>query len=108
MNYTRWNDDDLRRVLGANPKDLDAVIEAAARFDRAKSNSDFEDLEEKVQQLEGKLEEANDEARGWREDCEAEEKRSAGLMAEVDRLGDRIVELETRVVEMESSGAGLL
>ncbi len=102
MNYTRWTDTELRRVLGANPKDLDAVIEAAARFERvAKSDSDFEDLEEKVDELNGKLQEANDEAQSWREDFEAEQERAKELQAEVDRLNER-------VTEFEESGAGLL
>lgn len=87
MEYSRWTDDDLRRVLGANPKDLDAVIEAAKRFERVtKTDSEFEDLEEKIEQLEGKLQEANDEAQGLSEDCDAGETRIKELQAELDKL----------------------
>lgn len=32
MNYKAWYDEDLRRVLIADPEDVDAIIEAAARF----------------------------------------------------------------------------
>lgn len=32
MNYESWHDEDLRRVLIADPEDVDAIIEAAARF----------------------------------------------------------------------------
>lgn len=86
-NYGSYDDDALRRALGADPDDIDAVIEAAKRFERvAKTDAEFEELEEKIDELQGKLQEANDEAQMWREDCEAEEKRAAELQKELDEL----------------------
>ena len=98
----RWNDDELRRVLGANPKDIDAVMEAARRFESvAKTDAEFDELEDKIEDLNGKLEEANTEAQSWREDYEAEQTRANELQAECDTLHERVTELE-------SQGAGLL
>lgn len=108
MNYTRWTDDELRRVLGANPKDLDAVLEGAMRYERGPSYSETEDLEKEIQRLNDELEDARAEAKGWFDDYEAEQKRAAELAAEVDRLTDEKVALQARIDELESSGAGLL
>ena len=117
-NYGSYDDDALRRVLGADPDDIDAVIEAAKRFERvaktdavieaakrfervAKTDAEFEELEEKIDELEGKLQEANDEAQSWREDFLAEQRHS-------DELHEQIDTLQERVTELESSGAGLV
>jgi chromosome segregation ATPase len=101
MNYARWNDDDLRRALSANPKDIDAVMEGAARFERGATPTEIEELQEKIKQLEADVEGAQQSAKEWEEDYDEECKRSAELEKERDALKDRVDELE-------ASGAGLL
>jgi len=103
MNYARWNDDELRRVLGANPKDIDAVIEAARRFEvnEYPTADELEKADDKVRELEAALEGAQQSAKEWEQDFEEEQQRNMQLQDQIDTLQDRVTELE-------SSGAGLL
>lgn len=89
MIYTRWTDDELRRALGANPNDADAVAEAARRFeDSALSNTEL------VAELEHDIEESTNEAEELRE--------------EVARLEAKIDDLKAEISDLEEAGAGLL
>lgn len=89
MIYTRWTDDELRRALGANPDDADAVAEAARRFeDGALSQTEL------VAELEHDIEEKDNEAESLRD--------------EIATLEVRKEELEARIEELEEAGAGLL
>lgn len=108
MNYSRWNDDELRRVLGANPKDIDAVMEAARRFEAGATDSEIEErdneigtLQERVKDLESEVERLDTECRVHYDDAEAERERVSEARAENNELRDRIAELE-------ASGAGLV
>jgi hypothetical protein len=44
INYGSWSDDELRRALNADPKDVDAILESAERF-RKQENSDADEDE---------------------------------------------------------------
>ncbi|SAK83353.1 hypothetical protein AWB75_05395 [Caballeronia catudaia] len=95
MNYTRWTDDELRRALCANPLDRDAASEAAVRFARtARTDAEFEELEQQVEDLEHQVDEAKSEAQAYHDDYSAECTRAH--------------ELQRRVNELEDAGAGLL
>lgn len=103
MVYTSWTDDELRRALGANPNDADAVAEAARRFEGgALSNTEL------VEELEHDIEEKDKEAEELREEVARLDAKIDDLKTEISDLEARIEELEARIEELEEAGAGLL
>ena len=46
MEYGSYTDEELRRVLNADDRDVDAIIEAAERFRKASHEADDSELED--------------------------------------------------------------
>jgi flagellar biosynthesis/type III secretory pathway protein FliH len=46
MEYGSYSDEELRRVLNADDRDVDAIVEAAARFAKASHETDADELED--------------------------------------------------------------
>lgn len=46
MEYGSYSDEELRRVLNADDRDVDAIVEAAERFRKATHEADDDELED--------------------------------------------------------------